>query len=169
MEKPFRIFDEVQPQLTHKVAGRGTEWDQPSMEVFDVLGYRFNREGKGAQGVERHCEKEWEVGGVSFIIIYRSRSLPLKTKCQGVFSNVFSTALNGSVNWHGTLLGNKNHAFDSPTKMLSGEEWITYKARTIRVKRSKWKEMGLASLADLCAEKCGNRCRGLVTTGQFRL
>ena len=38
-------------------------------------------------------------------------------------------------------------------KMLPDEEWITCRARTVRVMRAKWKEMGLASLADLCAEK----------------
>ena len=38
-------------------------------------------------------------------------------------------------------------------KMHPDEEWITYRARTVRVMRAKWKEMGLASLADLCAEK----------------
>ena len=38
-------------------------------------------------------------------------------------------------------------------KMLPGGKWVAYKASTVREMRSRWKEMGLALLADLCAEK----------------
>ena len=93
---------EAEKQLTLKVAGRGKEWTLPFVEVFDVLGYRFNRAGKGAQGVEKTLRK----GMASWwrdVYIYRSRSVPLKTKCQRVVSHVFSTPFNGSLNWTGPL------------------------------------------------------------------
>ena len=167
---------EEEEQLTLKVAGRGKEWDLPLREVFDVLGYRFNREGKGAQGVEKTLRK----GMGSWwrdVYIYRSRSVPLKTKCRRVVSHVFSTALNGSVNWNWTVtITCMVHYWETKIlrltlrpKMLPGEEWITYKARTARVMRSRWQKMGLASLADFVANKLGKRCRELVTAGQFRL
>ena len=38
-------------------------------------------------------------------------------------------------------------------KMQPGEEWVAYKVRTARMLRLKWKNMGLSSLAELCAEK----------------
>ena len=39
-------------------------------------------------------------------VFYRSKSVPLKTKCQRVVSHVFGTALNGSINrlWSVTML-----------------------------------------------------------------
>ena len=147
---------EEEEQLTIKVAGQGKEWDLPFREVFDVLGYRFNREGKGAQGVEKTLRK----GMGSWwrdVYIYRSRSVPLKTKCQRVVSHVFSTALNGSVNWNLTVaIARMVHYWETKIlrlilrpKMLPGAEWVTKKARIARVTRSRWQKMGLASLADL--------------------
>ena len=38
------------------------------MEVFDVLGYRFNRKGKGAQGVEKTLrQRNGKPGDATFI------------------------------------------------------------------------------------------------------
>ena len=126
---------EEEEQLTLKVPGRGKEWDLPSREVFDVLGYRFNREVKGAQGVEKILRKEmgswWRD-----VYVYRSRSVPLKTRCQRVVSHVFSTALNGSANRNWTMtIARMVHYWETKVlrltlrpKMLPVEEWITYKA-----------------------------------------
>ena len=38
-------------------------------------------------------------------------------------------------------------------KMQPGEEWVAYKAHTARMLRTRWKKLGLPSLAELCAEK----------------
>ena len=38
---------------TSRVGGRDKVWDLTFCEVFDVLGYRFHRDGKGFQGAER--------------------------------------------------------------------------------------------------------------------
>ena len=38
-------------------------------------------------------------------------------------------------------------------KMQPGEEWVTYKVRIARMLRTRWKKLGLPSLAELCAEK----------------
>ena len=124
---------EEQKQLTLKVAGRGKEWDLTFMEVFDVLGYRFNREGKDAQGVEKTMRKGMGCWWRD-VYIYRSRSVPLKTKCQRVVSHVFSTALNGSANLNWTMtIARMVHYLETKVlrltlrpKMLLGEEWITY-------------------------------------------
>ena len=59
--------------------------------------------------------------------IYRFKGVPLKTKCQRVISHVFSTVLNGSINWNldcgngafSSLLGNQEHAFDISTKKIA--------------------------------------------------
>ena len=151
---------EEEGQITLKVTGRGKEWDLPFMEVFDVLGYRFQRDGKGTQGVEKTLRKGmgcwWRDA-----YIYRSKSVSLKTKCQRVVSHVFSTALNSSVNWNWTNINaravqrweTKILRLTLRPKMLPGEEWVTYKRRTARMMRIQWKEMGLTSLAELCAEK----------------
>ena len=42
---------------TLRVGGRDKIWDLAFCEVFDVLGYRFHRDGKGFQGVERSMFK----------------------------------------------------------------------------------------------------------------
>ena len=85
-------------KLTLKVGGRGEDWDLPYREVFDVLRCRFQRDGKGTQGVEKTLRKgmgSWWRDAE----IYRSKSVSAKTKCQRVVSHVFSTALNSSANW----------------------------------------------------------------------
>ena len=37
--------------------GGGKDWELPFREVFEVLGYRFQRDGKGTQGVEKTLRK----------------------------------------------------------------------------------------------------------------
>ena len=67
----------------------------PFCEVFDVPGYRFHRDGKGFQGDERSmCKalRSWWRDKY----IYRSK---MTTKCKRVHSHVYSTVLNGSINW----------------------------------------------------------------------
>ena len=56
---------EEEDQLTLKVGGGGKDWDLPYREVFEVLGYRFQRDGKGTS--KRHCAKGWVAGGSTFI------------------------------------------------------------------------------------------------------
>ena len=70
----------------------------PFMDVFDVLGYGFSRDGKGVQGTEKTLWKGlggWWCDGH----IHRARSVPQRTECYKVVSHVFSTALNGSIKW----------------------------------------------------------------------
>ena len=89
---------EEQDKLTLKVGGGGKDWDLPFREVFEVLGYHFQRDGKGTQGVEKTLRKgmgSWWRDAY----ICRSKSVSLTTKCQRVISPVFSTALNSSANW----------------------------------------------------------------------
>ena len=71
---------------TMKVESTEKIWDMPFMEVFDVMGHRFLRDGKGAQGPEKTLTKGLGVGGVT-------------GKCHRVVGHVFITALNGSVQW----------------------------------------------------------------------
>ena len=81
---------------------------------------------KGAQEVKKTLRK----GMGSWwrdVYIYRSRSVPLQTKCQRVVCHVFSTALNGIFELevdhqhcaHGALLGNEVYAIDTPAKNAS--------------------------------------------------
>ena len=68
------------------------------MKVFDFLGYRFRRNGKGIQATERTLKKGmgmwWRDAH-----FYRAKSVSLRTNCDRVVSQVFSAGLNGSVNW----------------------------------------------------------------------
>ena len=73
---------------TVKVEHREKVWDLPFMEVFDVLGYRISRDGKGVQGTEKTLRKglgSWWRDGY----ICRARSVPMKTKCNRVVSHNF--------------------------------------------------------------------------------
>ena len=68
---------------TLKVENRSQTWDWPFMEVFDVLGHRFHRDGERAQGTEKTLRKgvgSWWRDGY----ICRSRSVPTKTTCRRV-------------------------------------------------------------------------------------
>ena len=81
---------------TPQVGCRGKTWDLPFMEVFDVLGYGFYRDGfcrdgKGTQGTEKTSRKG--LGGWwRDRYMYRSKSVPMKTMWHRVVSHVFSTA-----------------------------------------------------------------------------
>ena len=122
--------------------------------------YRFQRDGKGTQGVEKTLRKGmgswWRDAD-----IYRSKSVSLTTKCQRVISHVFSTALNSSANWTWNVHNARVvHRWERKIlrlifrpKMQPGEEWVACKARTARMLRTRWKKLGLPSLAELCAEK----------------
>ena len=79
---------------TLRVGSRGRTWDLPFSENFDVLGYRFHRDGKSFQGAERDKH------------IYRAKTVLLKNKCERVHSHVYSTVLNGSINspWSGAMI-----------------------------------------------------------------
>ena len=82
-------------RATLRVGKEGLMWDLPHKEV---LGSRYHRDGKGFQGAERMFCK----GMASWWkdrFFYRSRSVPIKTRCQRTLSHVYSAALNGSVNW----------------------------------------------------------------------
>ena len=81
---------------TLKYGNRGHTWDLHFMEVYDVLDYRFHRDGKGTQWAEttlRNGMGSWWRDGNT----YRSKSAPMKTKCHRVVSHVVPTALKGSV------------------------------------------------------------------------
>ena len=83
---------------TLRVGGRDKDWDLTFGEVFDLPGYRFHRDGKGFQGAERSmCKvlRSWWRD----TYIYRSKTVPMTTKCKRVHSHVCSTVLNGSINW----------------------------------------------------------------------
>ena len=61
---------------TLSVGDRDKIWDLPFGEVFDVLGYRFHRDGKGFRGTERTmCKalRSWW----SDKYIYRSKTVPM--------------------------------------------------------------------------------------------
>ena len=62
---------EEEDQLTLKVGGGGKDWDLPFRKVFEVLGYRFQRDGKG----KRYCAKGWVTGGATLIFIARKAFL----------------------------------------------------------------------------------------------
>ena len=61
---------------TLKLGYRGKTWDMPFREVFEVLGYRFHRDGKGFQGAERKlCKGMGSWWRDNFT--YRSKGVPM--------------------------------------------------------------------------------------------
>ena len=81
-----------------RVGVRDSAWELPFCEVFDVLGYRFHRDGKGFPGAE--CSMCKALGSWwRDKYIYRTKTVTMTTKCERVHSNVYSTVLNGSINW----------------------------------------------------------------------
>ena len=73
-------------------------WNLPVKDVFDVLGYRLHRDGTWSQGADptlcKGTARWWRDR-----CIHRSKSVSMQTKCRSVLSHVYSTALNGCVNW----------------------------------------------------------------------
>ena len=122
-------------------------------EVFDVLGYRFHRDGKGFQGAERTiCKglRSWWRDKY----ICRSKTVPMTAKCKRVHSHVCSTVLNGSINWplRGAMI-NKVRAWEAQIlrltfrpRMRLDETWVGCKIRTSFL-RNSWRKMGLPFLA----------------------
>ena len=92
--------------------GEGKDWELPFREVFEVLGYHFQLDGKGTQGIEKTLGK-----GMGRTLMFVFRSVSLKTNCQRVISIVSSI---GSANgiWNvfertcGASLGEKKSALN---------------------------------------------------------
>ena len=124
-------------------------------DVFEVLGHRFHRAGKGSQGAERTLCKgmgSWWRDGY----IHKSKSVPMKTKCRRVVSHVYCTALFGRVTWPWsvTMLA-KVRAWKAKTlrltlrpEMYAGESWVGYRKRTAKSMRTKWRQVGLPTMAE---------------------
>ena len=99
-------------------------WDLPFSEVFDVLGHRFHRDGKGSQGTHRTLCKgmgSWWRGGY----IYRSKCYSMHAKYRRVLSHVYSTAIDGSVNWPWSVaMLDKGRAGQPVPCASSGGRWV---------------------------------------------
>ena len=93
----------------------------PFVEVVDLLGCRFRRNGKGTKGTERTLKK-WLGSWRRDAHICQANSVPL------VVSQVYRTRLNGSVNWP-----------------YGGQKSETPRLRE-REMRAKWKKMKLPTL-----------------------
>ena len=132
------------------MGSRDKVWNLPFCEVFDVLGYRFHRDGKGFQGAERTmCKalRSWWRDKY----IHRAKTVPMMTKCKRDRSHVYSTALNGSINWpwSGALILRLTFR----PRMRPDETWVGYKIRTSRSTRISWRKMGLPLLIEKFASK----------------
>ena len=123
---------------TLSVGGRDKVWDLPFCEIFDVLGYRVCRDGKGFQGAEcsmcKALRSWWRVK-----YIYRSKTVPMTTKRKRVHSHAYSTVLNGS-----RRVREKPRYCVSPSDLV----WVTYRIRTSRSMRTSWKKKGLPLLTE---------------------
>ena len=121
---------------TLSVGGRDKVWDLPFCEIFDVLGYRVCRDGKGFQGAEcSMCKalRSWWRDKY----IYRSKTVPMSTKRKRVHSHAYSTVLNGS-----RRVREKPRYCVSPSDLV----WVTYRIRTSRSMRTSWKKKGPAAV-----------------------
>ena len=97
-ESPWWTSTHKHEDMTTRRVGRGRAWELPFREVFDVLGSRCHRDGKGFQGAERTTCKGmgswWRDEH-----IYRSKTVSMAAKCKRVQSHEHSTVLKGSINW----------------------------------------------------------------------
>ena len=108
-------------------------WDLPSLkDVFEVLGYRFHRDGKESQGADRTMCKGTAIWWRDRYI-YWPKNVPKQTKCRRIPSHVCSTDFNGSVNWLWSVtmlaearLGGSNSASHPPSQDVCGIElgWL---------------------------------------------
>ena len=80
------------------MVSRDRVWDLLFCENFNVVGHRFHRGGKGFQAAERSMSKAlrswWRDKHINF-----SKTVPLTTNFERVYSHVYSTVLNGTINW----------------------------------------------------------------------
>ena len=162
---------EEEDQLTLKVGRGGKDWDLPFQGGLRGIGCRFQRDGRGTQGVEKTLRKKmgsWRRDAD----IYSSKSVSLRTKCQRVISHVVSTALHSSANWTWNFYNARTvHRWETKilrltfrSKMEPGEEWVAYKARTARMLRIRWKKMGPVLFGQKCTlKKFGRRWLGPCT------
>ena len=93
--------------------------------------------------------------------VYRSRTVPMTTKCRRVHGHVYSTALNGSIKWpwSGAMI-NKVRAWEAKIlrltfrpRMKPGETSVGCRKRTAQTLRTSWRKMGLPLLTDKIASK----------------
>ena len=125
---------------TLRVGGRDKVRDLPFCEVFDVLGYRFHRDGKRVRGAERSMctlRSWWRVK-----YIYRSKTVPMTTQCKRVHSHVYSTVMNGSFwsAWEGQIL-----RLTFRPRMRPDETWVGYKNKNIVIHEGLLEEDGLVA------------------------
>ena len=110
-----------------------------------MLGYRFQRDGKGTQGVEKtlleKCFSENEMPAAD---------QPCLQHCTKQHREL---DMEKSQRTCGTSFGNKDPAIDIQTQDATWRRVVAYKVRTARMMRLKLKKMGLSSLAELCAEQ----------------
>ena len=118
-------------------------------EVFEVLGSRYHRDGKGFQGAERTMCKGmgswWRDKN-----IHRSKTVPMVTKCKRVHSRVYSTVLNGSINWpwSGAMI-NKIRAQEAKilrltfrSRRMPDDTWGGLQIEDIKISTNKLEEDG---------------------------
>ena len=143
---------------TLKVGGPKKDWDLPFMEVFGVLGCRFERVGKGMQGTEKTLWKGFGRRGVTGTFIARN-VCPRRQNATGG-QHVFCTALHDSVNWlWSAARGTKTHNWESkilrPTfrlRMRTGEDWVEHRNRSSEAIRTKWRKLNLPTMSETDAE-----------------
>ena len=139
---------------TLRVGSGRKAWDLPFREVFEVLGYRYHRDGTGSQGAERTMCK----GLVSWWrdkFIFHSKTVLMVTKCKRVHSHVYCTVLNGSINssWSVAMI-DKVRAWEAkilrftfrPRMGPRKKHGVGYRNRTAQSFRKSWRKMGLPLL-----------------------
>ena len=90
--------------------------------------------------------------------IYRSKTVPMTAKCERVHSHVYSTVLNGSINWpwSGATI-NKVRAWvlrlTFRPRKRPDKTWEAYKIRTSRFQKNSWRKIGVLLLTEKIASK----------------
>ena len=140
---------------TLQVGCRTRVWELPLREVFKILGYRYHRDGKGFQGAESTtCKGMGSLCRGTYIC--RSKTVPMAAKCKRVHGHVYSTVLNGSINWpwSGATI-NTVRAWEAKILRLTfrpgrklDETWVGYKISTSRALRKSWRKVGLPLLTE---------------------
>ena len=93
-------------------------------------------------------------------MIYKSKDVPWKVKCQRLVDHVYAVFSFGSENWSCTqqtfekLKVGKTKTMTRlfRLKRLKDETWVEYHARTCNMARKIWVQMGLPFLCEKIAE-----------------
>ena len=131
----------------------------PFEDEFKVLGRALNRQGNSCDAVEERMQSANKAFWKD-IMIYKSKDLPWRVKCQRLVDHVYAVFSSGSDNWSWTEQTMENiNGWETKTMTLlfrlkrqKDETWVEHHTRTCNMARKIWVQMDLPFLCGKIAE-----------------